>query len=336
MSEKASYQRFETPGVRARERFDYWRTWFSEAVDSPMRLDPVGRLPTDFSSSAEVLLAGDVSIIETHCGPALGEWRRPAVEDDDQLRVDLFVRSPGALGQWHGHDGPTPDGTPYLFSRTTGAGRWVAPRGLVTIQVNVPRTALALSEQTLDRIVARQPLEAAPVYLHLIHPLLLGMTGQLETLAGCPAEEFRAVWVSLVTMLMHSLDDTPTDGSDHAAALRFRAWQYVDRHLADPDLDPASVAAALYVSRRTLYQAMSDNGEGIAAGIRHRRLQQARELLLRPELRGFSIAQLGAAAGLPRPAHFSRLYRAEFGESPQATRAGLTIRAADGSAPPPT
>jgi len=31
------YQRFDTPGLAAADRFEYWRTWFRRAVDAPVR-----------------------------------------------------------------------------------------------------------------------------------------------------------------------------------------------------------------------------------------------------------------------------------------------------------
>jgi len=32
------YQRLDTPGLAAADRFEYWRTWFRRAVDAPVRL----------------------------------------------------------------------------------------------------------------------------------------------------------------------------------------------------------------------------------------------------------------------------------------------------------
>jgi hypothetical protein len=31
----ALYQRFDTPGIAPRERFEHWRSWYSQAVDAP-------------------------------------------------------------------------------------------------------------------------------------------------------------------------------------------------------------------------------------------------------------------------------------------------------------
>jgi AraC family transcriptional regulator len=63
------------------------------------------------------------------------------------------------------------------------------------------------------------------------------------------------------------------------------------------------------------------HGETIGEYVRRRRVEEA-ERALAGEL---SIAQIAAAAGFADQAHFSRVFRRHFGESPGARRRGLQI-----------
>ncbi|WP_165949075.1 helix-turn-helix domain-containing protein [Kribbella turkmenica] len=301
-----------------RERFDYWRTWYSEAAIATMRLDPIDRIPADFRSLGEVLACGDTSIIELHCGPAVGSWRPEATEASDLLRVAMFVRGRGVTGHWHGQDMSLTDGSPVLYGRT--GGYWRNPAGFRTIQINVPRTSVELPDRAIDRVTARQQLERSPVFQSLVRPVLIGMLGRLEDLSHTATANLDTISVSLITMLVHSLHGISTDGTEHAAARRLQVWRFIEANLADRRLGPDEIAAALHMSRRALYQLLSDEGEGVATTIRRRRLQRARTLLRDPRHRHRSIAEIGADVGLPSPAHFSRLFHAEFGQTPREAR----------------
>lgn len=68
------YQRFASPGLGVDERFEYWRDWYSQAIDVPMRLEPRRRGPGGFDASAESLSVDDVDLVEYRFGPAVGSW----------------------------------------------------------------------------------------------------------------------------------------------------------------------------------------------------------------------------------------------------------------------
>jgi AraC-like DNA-binding protein len=312
------YRRFGVPDASPRERFDYWRTWYAEAAISDMRLEPVAKVPPDFQSSAEVLEIGDISISELHCGPAVGSWTRDTTERADLLRIDIFYRASGVTGHWHDRDVIVNDGCAVLFGGT--GGWWRAPVGLRTIQVNVPRALIPVPPAVIDRITEFHPLELAPVFQTLVRPMLLGMVGRLEELSRVVDRELSTVWISLATLLLRSLNEDDTAGRDLAPALRLQARQFIEANLADPRLGPDEVAAALRVSRRSLYQMLAHDGEGVAAAIRRRRLCRARQLLVDPGRRHQPISAIAAEVGLSSAAHFSRLFRAQYGQSPRDVR----------------
>lgn len=108
-----------------------------------------------------------------------------------------------------------------------------------------------------------------------------------------------------------------------------RIHTFVEEHLGDPDLSPATVAAANYVSVRYLHRLFEAQETTLAAWIRRRRLERCRRDLADPALRVLPICAIAARWGLTNPTHFSRLFRSEYGLQPTEYR-----RAAQETPPP--
>jgi AraC-like DNA-binding protein len=310
----AVYQRFDTPGIAPGERFEYWRSWYSLAVDAPMQLDPIARVPRGFHASAELLGVGNVDIVELRCGPAVGRWAREATEPADRLRLALVAPTPAGTGGWHGRELSLARGAVAVLGRTDGV--WRAPSGMRAIQINLPRPAVPVTDKDIDKINDQSRLFRDPTFARLIRPALLGLAGHLDTLANADIPELSELWISLVNMLVRSLVGDDTNGTDTAKARRLQLQHHIRANLADPLLSPTRIADALHVSRRTLYTALSPDQEGVAAEIRRQRLDRARAMLLDPSQRR-SVAEVAAAVGLPNAAHFSRIFRARYGHSPR-------------------
>lgn len=104
------------------------------------------------------------------------------------------------------------------------------------------------------------------------------------------------------------------------AGIRTTATALIDRQLTDPDLGVGSLIGALGVSRATLFRAFAEDG-GINIHIRRRRLHSARGALLQRVGRRPSVAEIAHAHGFVSESHFSRLFRATYGEAPGAVGA---------------
>ena len=109
-----------------------------------------------------------------------------------------------------------------------------------------------------------------------------------------------------------------TDHEHRTLALRVRA--FIEGRLTDPALGPEPIAAAHYISTRHLQKVFKAEGHTVTAWIRGRRLQRCREELVDPAHRGRSVSAIGARWGFPDAAHFSRVFRTEFGISPSECR----------------
>ncbi|WP_053078735.1 helix-turn-helix domain-containing protein [Methylobacterium tarhaniae] len=123
-------------------------------------------------------------------------------------------------------------------------------------------------------------------------------------------------------LLMAGSDLREADPRVRAAAgasVHERICAHIDRHLDDPNLSPASIAAACRVSRATLYRLFGFEG-GVMAYVAGRRLDRAFTALSRPDDERTTIAQVAYRSGFTSETHFSRSFRVRFAMTPRDAR----------------
>lgn len=166
-------------------------------------------------------------------------------------------------------------------------------RDLTGIPVNAREGSGALFATHL-RSLARQGAEL-PLAQHdaVLQATLALMATAFETLAGAP-------------------------GTDHRRQLIARISGHILKNLADPDLTPERIAAALGLSRRQLHRVFGAGGWTVERWIWHQRLLRCRqELDLREKT---PISQIAFRWGFSDAAHFSRAFRDAFGAAPRDYR----------------
>jgi AraC-like DNA-binding protein len=114
-------------------------------------------------------------------------------------------------------------------------------------------------------------------------------------------------------------------GWSRSDAMLRRLKDYIELHLRDPDLGPARIAGAHFISTRYVHKLFHAEGTTVSAWIRARRLEGARRDLSDPALAHGTIAALASAWGFSDPARFSRAFRAAYGCSPTEARAAATL-----------
>lgn len=95
---------------------------------------------------------------------------------------------------------------------------------------------------------------------------------------------------------------------------------WLDDHLFDPDLDSRRIAAAHFVSVRTLHRAFENYSQTLGQTIRVRKLERARDLLADPQQ---TVGAISERLNFASPSHFSRLFVEHYGSSPSDYRAEL-------------
>lgn len=112
----------------------------------------------------------------------------------------------------------------------------------------------------------------------------------------------------------------PVDPHDR---MRERVDRYIDENLADPELSPGSIAAALFVSTRHLHALLADDGRTVATTIRHRRLDRCLTDLADPYEAATPVSAIGARWGFANATRFGQLVKAETGRTPVAYRRAM-------------
>lgn len=107
------------------------------------------------------------------------------------------------------------------------------------------------------------------------------------------------------------------------ASLLRRLNRTIEEQSADPDIDPASVAAAHGISKRYLHLVMAQGGTSFGAALIEARLKRAKALLQDRRFARTAIAEIAWRSGFSNPSHFARRFRRRFGIAPGDMRRTL-------------
>lgn len=155
----------------------------------------------------------------------------------------------------------------------------------------------------------------------LISPFLVRLADNLEALSGANGLRLAHNALGLVTTLFNGeLDQLIEAGRDPHLLLLSRIHDYIESNLGNPELGPASIAAAHYISTRHLHDLFQEIDTTVAVSIRQRRLERCRRDLRDPVLAGRPVTAVAARWGFTDAAHFSRIFRAAYGNSPTGYR----------------
>ncbi len=122
-----------------------------------------------------------------------------------------------------------------------------------------------------------------------------------------------------------------------------RVSMVIDEHLSHHDLSIAEIAKLVGLSVRYMQRLFELNGSSFSRYIRRKRLERSRSDLMDLSKVSLGVAQIAHHWGFNSPAHFSRVFRDEFGISPRELREAsrdaplpYALRGHPGSVPDPS
>jgi AraC-like DNA-binding protein len=239
--------------------------------------------------------------------------------DPDYYKLTLQTAGSSVLSQG-GRDTALTPGDLAIYDTTRPYDlRLDGPFGMVVLMF--PRSLLNVPERSL-RLITGQRIPGDRPLPRLIGPFVTGLTQHTDNHVP---ETNRLLCDALLDMLAAALadelgiDTSPSPGPRQAAMLH-RIKTYIDDQLSDPDLDPTAIAAAHHISPRYLRKLFEAEGDSVSRWIRRRRLENCHRDLAEPTLFDKSVTAVASRWAFTDAAHFSRLFRSTFGESPREYR----------------
>ena len=191
-----------------------------------------------------------------------------------------------------------------------------------TLVLMFPHEALDLPVESVGQLTARRMAGDAGLG-RMISPFMVQLAENLEALSGTTGYRLAYNAVDLVATMFESelsIRREPVAGTHGDLLTSIR--QYIEAELGDPELSPAGIAAAHFISTRQLHKVFHEADTTVSSWIRARRLERCRRDLRDPILTDRSVGVISARWGLLDPAHFSRIFRTAFGEPPSTYRRG--------------
>ena len=301
----------------AQSRFDSFRESVSNTF-VPLLVEPTTAMP--FDGRLRGVQLGSLRITEVSATPH--QVRRTpkliARSDPEYYKLGLQLGGCCLLTQDGREASLTPgDFAIYDTSRPYAMSFDGPYRQLVLM---LPRQQLRLPDNKIREITARRVLGGHGVGA-LLSALLRQLANQLDELDRQGSVRLADNIVDLLaTVYAEELDLTAPGAPTSRRPLMLSIMSYIERHLAQPDLNPTRIAAAHYISTRYLHKLFHEESTTVAGWVRERRLEHCRHDLRDPLLADRPVGVIAAGRGFVDPAHFSRVFRAAYGTTPQEYR----------------
>ncbi|WP_405966205.1 helix-turn-helix domain-containing protein [Streptomyces sp. NBC_00015] len=313
---------FSTEHLSGTERFDYWYSIVSQAhFRTTMASDHLD----DFLASSHALHLGDIQTF-AQSYPPMHARRTPAMirqSDPELCQLWLTVRGEAGFSQLGRHV-DVGEGDLVLYDSSRPCQAWTAAHDhpeVSSLIVQIPRARLPLHSNSLDRLTLTR-IQGQTGIGALFRHYLTDLMNHAPQYEECDALRLAHVTLDLLsaTLAQAARTENLLPSGTQQTVLRTRVDAFIQQHLADPGLTPASIATAHQTSVRYLHRLYQGQATTIADGIRRSRLQRIHRDLADPRLNARSISSIAARWGLPEPTSFSRAFKTLYGITPRDHR----------------
>jgi AraC-like DNA-binding protein len=237
----------------------------------------------------------------------------------DELFFAVNVAGMG-LARQRGREVTVNPGDAVVLRRAEGPFSVLRPTPSHLIGIRTPRHALPLDAGRHDETPQIVPGHT---------PALRLLTGYLTALGACPAPaspELADAVVGhlreLVALSLRPLPCHPPPAAGRAVrAARLAALKAdITRHLADPALSVAAVAARHGISVRYVHKLFEDDGRTYSQVVLDARLDHALRELRDPRCAERTVSAIAGAAGFGDLSYFNRTFRRRYGMTPSEAR----------------
>jgi len=329
-------QLFSTSEVAPARRFSYWREMINETF-VPLDVAPLTRGGGDrrFSGSVAMRELGELRIAHVSAEPMTAVHARRHVNacGDNDYFLALHVRGVADAVQGGRRATLRAGDFALLDSARPYAIEFRSRDTFEHLIYRLPRSALDARWARAESATAL-PVGLASDAGKLVAPYLSRLATLGDRIASGSGERLSAAAIDLIATAI-SIRAGDAASARGARPLLGHVKQRALARIGDPDLGPASVAAASFISVRALHRLFAAEATTFSTFLREERLRRCREDLADARLAHEPIRSIAARWGFRSPAHFTRTFSARYGVSPRAFRQSELRRCAPAAAPRP-
>lgn len=308
----------DTAVVPARERLDFW----SEAscgIYHPLQIRSGAR--DEFFARMSGHELGPVGIFRIVAAPNTMIRTLRAIAAGDPERLHLCVVLRGRLNAAQGGRTGIARAGEMISYETSHPAIIRADQPFETLVVRVPRTELGgqvaqIGRRTATTLSGRW-LASAAATARFVTRLADGLESGTVSLDDASVDRV----LELIRALYAESGDAHQPHRPRSRAeILLNIESFIEANLDDPSLDPVEIARASFISTRYLHKLFEAEGTSVCRWVRAARLERCRKDLCDPAFDHWTILAIATRWGLPRPQHFSRLFRDAYGCSPREYR----------------
>lgn len=308
---------YSTAGVPRRTRARYWNDVYSNNL-AHVSFNPLDR--EGFAAELKVGAVGSLGIARVHSGPTQIERTSAHIARSHSRRFSFVLQVRGVGTFTHcGHETLLNEGDFTLCdSAAPHTLRFQGPADFILLRTSPE--ALETHLPSPERVCGLR-LPSHQGFTNAAAVMTRNLWEQMEK--GLPAK-FNTMIVSNVLEMMASsyaiVFDPNIANSSAGTDRHIEIKRYIDAHLREPGLSPATIAAALRLSRRQLRTLFAGERASLSGYILRCRLEEAARQISNVLWRGRTLANIAFACGFTSAAHFTRVFHAHYGMTPREYR----------------
>jgi AraC-like DNA-binding protein len=314
---------FSTTDAEPSQRLAYWHDALCKHI---IEMDCTKPVPYDFSASMEIKQFGSLTLV--HASVSQVELaRKPSHIARSNNRDTIFHLC--LAGRARVEQGPN-----------SGA---IAAGDFVLVDENVPYEAVTLHPPNPDRadapvewlcvkldrseierrignigVVAGRRIPGTAEIARITRSFLAAVAASAGKMPIAQRTMLMEQTVDLIGATIVGALDQPVGSTMYRTSLLHRIKLHIRQNLHDTQLSTQSIAAAFRISPRHVQGLFAEYGESPGAYVRGQRLELARRRLNTAIHGHGSIEDIAVACGFGSLAHFSRSFKAAYGESPRS------------------
>ena len=276
-----------------------------------------GRRPSGaFNASLRHKVIGELNVIESRCDPCSGfRTKDHAARVDEPSVILLSYLEGGEHIEFGGQRFTLAAGDTFVWD-SAQATRFEVYEPLHKVALAMPARLLSHDVVSALQSVPRK-FDLSSGSRFLLNNLIRGVADRNFDDADIEADTILDA-VNTFVLGAARVDGQP-DKSLRQRQQR-EIVRYIEQHLTDPALSIGQIADLHRISKRYLHWLFREEAMTVNEFIISRRLQGCRKALINLEVAHRQVSQIAYAWGFANLSHFSKRYRAQFGESPTETR----------------